>query len=148
MVEEGIRNALAARLPHRSIRAASISLSGTHRTANPDILLDEGLAVADVKYKLWDGDWNRPDLYQAVAFAAAVRTPQAAIVGFSGADSVPIPPVQWGDVEIRALNWNADPAGTPERAADDLADRVENWLCYCESGEAATRGGAAHRQAG
>jgi 5-methylcytosine-specific restriction endonuclease McrBC regulatory subunit McrC len=133
MVEEGIRNALAARLPHRSIRAASISLSGTHRTANPDILLDEGLAVADVKYKLWDGDWNRPDLYQAIAFAAAVRTPHAAIVGFSGADAVPIPPVQWGDVELRALHWNTDTAITPEQAGDDLADRVEEWLCYCES---------------
>jgi 5-methylcytosine-specific restriction enzyme subunit McrC len=133
MVEEGIRNALAARLPHRSIRAASISLSGTHRTANPDILVDEGLAVADVKYKLWDGDWNRPDLYQAVAFAAAVRTPHAAIVGFSGTATSPIPAVQWGDVEVRALNWDADAAATPEQAADDLAERAEEWLRYCEA---------------
>jgi hypothetical protein len=43
------------------------------------------------------------------------------------------PPVQWGDVEVRALNWSTDPAVTPEQAADDLADRVEEWLSYCES---------------
>ena len=49
-----------------------------------------------MKYKLWDGDWNRPDLYQAVAFAAAVRTPQAAIVGFSGADAVTHSPSPMG----------------------------------------------------
>jgi hypothetical protein len=36
-------------------------------TLNPDIVVDDGSAIADVKYKLAGEDWNRSDLYQAGA---------------------------------------------------------------------------------
>ncbi len=59
-----------------------------------------------------------------------MRTPQAAIVGFSDADASPIPAVLWGDVEIQALNWNADDALSRSEAGVPLpaGGTVHNWI--------------------
>jgi 5-methylcytosine-specific restriction endonuclease McrBC regulatory subunit McrC len=48
-------------------------LPGSKLTLNPDIRFWNDRAVADVKYKVGDGEWQREDLYQALAFAAALR---------------------------------------------------------------------------
>src|SRR5206468_2200533 len=52
LVESGLRQVLSEKLARRHVKAGTISLPGTTMTANPDLLFDAGLAVADVKYKL------------------------------------------------------------------------------------------------
>lgn len=131
MVESGLRQALSERLPGRQVKLGTISLPGTTMTANPDLVFDGGLAVADVKYKLSGKDWRRPDLYQAVAFAAAVRTEHAAIIGFAPEEPVSEPHVYFGDISVRAIDWIADSSAPPESAADELAQRIEVWLNSC-----------------
>ena len=83
MVEEGIRRVLQKRLGHRwRIEKKGRQLVGSSMTLNPDLVVDDGLAVADVKYK-WKGtDWPRSDLYQIVAFAVEYRSKVAALIGF------------------------------------------------------------------
>ena len=119
---------LSERLARRQVKAGTISLPGTTMTANPDLLFDDGLAVADVKYKLSERDWRRPDLYQAVAFAAAVRTKRAAIIGFTTEEAPSYTEVHFGDISVRALDWSADSSLDPEASADRLAHDVETWL--------------------
>ena len=134
LVEDGLREAIRQRLPYRSIKRATIALKGTTMTANPDLFFDDGLAVGDVKYKLAGSDWNRGDLYQAVAFAAAARTTHASIVGFQTGDHPTISMVQWGDIQVRAMHWNASGAIDPNSAADELATEIDGWLSYAQGG--------------
>jgi len=51
-------------------------------TFNPDLVFEHGLATGDVKYKLTGSEWNRDDLYQAIAFATIYESSHSAIVGF------------------------------------------------------------------
>ena len=58
MVEEGIRRVLQRRLGHRwRIEKKGRQLIGSSLTFNPDLVVDDGFAVADVKYKWTDKDW-------------------------------------------------------------------------------------------
>jgi hypothetical protein len=102
-------------------------------TANPDLFFDEGLAVGDVKYKLAGSDWDRGDLYQAVAFAAAARTVHASIVGFQAGSQPTISLVRWGDIHVRAMHWDASGNKTPESAAEELATEIDGWLTYVQT---------------
>jgi 5-methylcytosine-specific restriction endonuclease McrBC regulatory subunit McrC len=128
MVESGLRQALSERLTGRQVKVGTISLHGTTMTANPDLVFDDGLAVAEVKYKLSGKDWRPPDLYQAVAFAAAARTEHAAIVGFSTEDAPSQPRVC---ISVRSIDWNTNSSLDPESAADRLAQRIDTWLEGC-----------------
>ena len=54
----------------------------------PDLVFDDGYAVADIKYKLHDGTWNRADVYQITTFAAGYRSRRGALVYFSDHSNV------------------------------------------------------------
>jgi len=83
-----------------------------------------------VKYKV-SKDWRRPDLYQAVVFAAAAGTVHAAIVGFAADQLTSQPMVQFGDISVHAIDWIADPSFDPEVTANHLAEPIEAWLESC-----------------
>ena len=98
---------------------------------NPDLVFDRGRAVADVKYKLHDGTWNRPDLYQATTFATGYRTRRAAILCFdertAGAPAVDI---GIGDVALRTICWPCATHVSPVQAEDALVHACDAWLAH------------------
>jgi hypothetical protein len=60
-----------------------------------------------VKYKVSGKDWRRPDLYQAVVFAAGAGTVHAAIVGFAAAHdaSYRVPPANGTGQPVRLRTY-------------------------------------------
>ena len=128
MVEAGLRTLLARLAPGWHIRKQGIRLPGSTMTFNPDLVLGGGAAIADVKYKLATGDWNRADFNQVVTFATAYRSGVAAIVNFRTRDVLPVPGVTIGDMSVDELSWPADVATEPADAADQFAAAVSRWL--------------------
>jgi hypothetical protein len=128
MVEAGVRAVLAERLGPETVRKEGRQLVGSSLTFNPDLVFGAPSAVGDVKYKLAGGDWDRGDLYQVVAFAAAFRVDEALLVRFRGSEVAALPDVKVGDIGIREVTWLADPEVTAGSAATALAEDVEIWL--------------------
>jgi hypothetical protein len=91
-------------------------------------VVNNGFAIADIKYKLIGANWDRDDLYQAVAFAAGFRTLKAAVIGFSKIGNLTPPEVQVGDFAVSPLMWKAHPDLEPENAATDLIEQMTSWL--------------------
>ena len=83
-----------------------------------------------MKYKLGRDRWNRADLYEAISFAAAFRSTDAAIINFCVGPSR-LPPALAGDHVVVHLAW--DIAKDPPAAADNLADEVIAWLQATEA---------------
>ena len=97
---------------------------------NPDLVLadTQPFAVADVKYKLAGSEWKRPDLYQAVAFAAGFSVLNAAIIEFLNPMQVSLPPVRVGPILVSHIGWDADPSIDAATAAGLLSERFSRWL--------------------
>src|SRR5258708_7906791 len=102
-------------------------------TLNPDLVLadTQPFAVADVKYKLAGGEWKRPDLYQAVAFAAGFSVPHAAIIEFLNPMQVSLRPVTVGHIVVSHIGWDADSSIDAVTAAGLLTERFSQWLGAC-----------------
>ena len=134
MVEDGLRNVLRDHLGGRwGTAKSSKQLRGSTMTVNPDIVVDGGLAIADVKYKLAQSEWRRADLYQAIAFAVAFESRDAALIGFDGSSKVWKPDVQIGDIRVRDLSWNADPDMDPKDSGHLIASQMGRWLTDIET---------------
>lgn len=130
MVEEGIRRILQRSLGDRwQIEKRGRQLVGSTMSFNPDLVVDDGLAVADVKYKWTTNEWVRADLYQIVAFAAEYRTQVAAVIGFGRSDSERRP-IQVGSIRVDPLDWNASETVSPQEAGERLTHDVEGWLSW------------------
>ena len=128
MIEEGLRKLLSERCQGWTIRKGQLALGSTSMTLNPDIIVDNGIAVADVKYKLAGSEWKRSDLYQVVTFAAGYRAPFAAIVDFRPPEVSPLPLVPVGDTSVIQLSWIADRSLEPDAVASTLAATFSDWL--------------------
>ncbi len=127
-VEAGVRAALAQALAPLTVEKRSVRLEGSPMTVNPDLVFDGGTHVADVKYKVGGDDWNRGDLYEVVAFAAATRTDHAAIIRFRSDLQPSLPTIQIGDFRVRDIIWRALPGFSHEQALEVVADEVRAWL--------------------
>jgi 5-methylcytosine-specific restriction enzyme subunit McrC len=130
LVEAGVRNVLRIGLADVvAVHERSFALSGTKMRMYPDLVFGD-VAVGDVKYKLTQPTgWARPDLNQAVAFAAAARRPAAAIISFHvDASLPPSQAVGVGDIEITGLTWNSAPSTPPGEAAIELCQDARKWL--------------------
>jgi hypothetical protein len=92
--------------------------------ATPDLVFGSRLAVGDVKYKLTDGGWNRPDLYEVVAFAAAFQCQDATLICFADQARTP-QSVGVGRIWVSQMVWNC--AINPERAATELCNEMRSW---------------------
>ncbi len=128
LVEEGLRRILVLGIPERDIVKKGRQLKPSLLTLNPDLVFDNGLAVGDVKYKLGGSDWNRSDLYQAVAFAAGFEASEAAVIDFRQTTTTQLPKVQVGRIGVTEISWIADPELHAEGVADQLCRDVSQWL--------------------
>lgn len=98
-------------------------------TMNPDLVIDSGKAIADVKYKVATADLHRADLYQVVAFAAGFKCDHAAIMGFAtDSTAAPRTRLQVGGIAVRQILWRAETDVSPRQAADQFLDDVGQWL--------------------
>jgi 5-methylcytosine-specific restriction endonuclease McrBC regulatory subunit McrC len=122
-IEEGIRSILAEGCRPITVRKHSFPLDGSSLQVNPDLVFGSISAVGDVKYKLDRERWDRGDLYQVVAFAAAAETKSAILVDFRNGTATACPPVRFGGIEVRNACWRAGPGVSFESArASLLAD--------------------------
>jgi len=130
LIEEGLRRILVDGLaPEWHVAKTGIQLAGTKLRLQPDLVFDGDGAVADIKYKLYDGSWNRPDLYQVTTFATGYQTSRGALLNFDDRqDVVRTPPLTIGTVKVDVLSWNCAPRRTPRDSAKGLIDDVRNWL--------------------
>jgi 5-methylcytosine-specific restriction enzyme subunit McrC len=63
LMENGLRAVLVDRLaPHWSVAKTGMQLANSKLRLQPDLVFNVSHAVADIKYKLHDGTWNRPDV--------------------------------------------------------------------------------------
>jgi 5-methylcytosine-specific restriction enzyme subunit McrC len=127
-VEEGVRRILQRRLGVDRVQKKGLRLQGSAMTVNPDLVIDEGVAVADVKYKLARDGWERADLYEVNAFANQFGTRAAAIVNFDSTGEARLNPVKIGETWISHLTWNASGNVPPQGAADLLSSAFEQWV--------------------
>ena len=101
-------------------------------TFYPDLILNDGAVVGDVKYKLVGDKWIRSDLNQIIAFGTAFEAQKALVIGFSNmAATVPCDLVV-GPLPIRYLVWNVDETTTPESARSALVRDLQTWLEFDE----------------
>lgn len=128
LVEEGLRQLLIRAFGGDTIGRRPARIIGCRRTLNPDLVIRDGLAIADVKYKTSDDDLNRADLYQSVAFATGFGCDHAAILAFRDGPAPSYGELAVGGVTVRHLWWPADPGLDAREAAGLLIDDVAKWL--------------------
>jgi hypothetical protein len=119
---------LQDRFPQAGITKHGKRLEGTALTMNPDLVVGSGSAIADVKYKVSQGDWNRPDLYQLVTFATAFRSKAGALVNFVPAGAAELTSLRIGDISVHHVAWPADAALTADEAARRCSSSASRWL--------------------
>jgi 5-methylcytosine-specific restriction enzyme subunit McrC len=125
LVEAGIRQILRDALAPEAVKKKGKRLANSEMTVNPDIVFGDVRALADVKYKLMDGSWNRSDLYEAVAFAAAFRVQHTSLIGFS-ASSTNREDLGVGEFRVAKFAWPCSEA--PQAAASHVSSSVKSWL--------------------
>jgi hypothetical protein len=128
MVEDGIRGLLAKGLGVSRVQKRGIQLAGSSMTFNPDLLFDHGLAVGDVKYKISGGDWDRPDLNQAITFAEAFGSSEAAIFRFRSPATSQVPEALIGRKRLSELTWITGEEYDPVEIGERLLEDTRVWL--------------------
>ena len=127
-VEDGIRHVLISQLPGVEVIKRGMQLQPSTLRLMPDLIFEQGLAVADVKYKVATGEWKRPDLYEVVTFATGFRIGQAAVIEFATLESPSVPTLQVGDVQVSHLTWPAESDCPPSEASGRFVGGVRQWL--------------------
>ena len=128
LIEQGVRQVLVGALSDWGLAKETRRMMPSSLSLTPDLVVNDGLAVVDIKYKLAGAGWNRADLYQAVAFAAGFRTQEAAVIGFAKVTSPPLPAVRVGEFGVTSFTWRALAAVAPSDAAAELIGDVTAWL--------------------
>ena len=131
LVEAGVRTLLARSLGGQKVQKVGRQLSGSAMTVNPDLVFSPG-AVGDVKYKRWNGQWNRADLYEVVAFSAAFKVVDAVVIDFDD-DIAGGTPVNFGAIAVQRFAWPCSVV-EPIDAAARLVGAVGEWLNAIPSG--------------
>jgi hypothetical protein len=129
-VEAGIRSLLASALADEvTVRNRKLPLHGSNLTINPDLVFEDPTprAIGDVKYKLASPEWDRPDLYEVVSFAAGYRVPRALVALFAEPGVKPLPSVAVGDHVVSPIAWSADALIAASEAAESFSTAVRQW---------------------
>lgn len=127
-VEEGLRSIIREGMEWISVGNPSMALGGTAMRVHPDLVFGDWAAVGDVKYKLDRLAWDRADLYQVVAFAAAAGVESAVLVDFRRPDLGTLDPVWFDQIKISNVSWPTDPALSPREAARALVAQLDSAL--------------------
>lgn len=126
-LEDGLRRTLVDLLPSELAPVKRrLELPGTNMTLNPDLIFGE-TAVAEVKYKLSQRSWRRPDLNQLVTFAKGFRTDHCAMIDFQTSPGTTLPSVRIGDIDVTHLSWPALEELTPASALEQLTHQIVEW---------------------
>lgn len=126
MVEEALRRIIGAALTgHVQVVKKGRRLRGSIHTLTPDLCFGD-LAIGDVKYKLWSGDWDRADLYQLVAFATGFGVTEALRAGFLGGGK-PGHSVEVGQVTTATIDWPSISELRPEEAEEAFIAAARTW---------------------
>jgi 5-methylcytosine-specific restriction enzyme subunit McrC len=129
LIEDGLRSIIAMGLPNIAVKKRPQILGDSGISMNPDIVFGDGLAIADVKYKYFERDWNRPDFNQIVAFATGFGSRRCALIGFiAGSFSTKARVVRVGPVEVTRIAWPVGGAERPESIAKAMVDELADWL--------------------
>lgn len=133
LIEEGLRRIIESGLaPVAVVKPRQKSLessTGKNVSANPDIGISENpLLVGDIKYKIQEKYWRRPDLAQSVFFAVAYEAPRSLIIDFENEKSEPNGDVKVSHIVVSAIGWDAREAALPEESSAKLIDHVKAWL--------------------
>lgn len=125
MVEEALRRTVASALEGLTeVTKETLALRGSHHSLTPDLAFGS-LAVGDVKYKVWAGDWDRADLYQLVAFATGFRVNAGLRVGFT-----PEPhgraDIRVGKIQLSTCDW-AYSGLEPHEAEERFVQEIRAW---------------------
>ncbi len=137
LIETGLRNMLSAHIREceRKPRYEMIYPLGD---ARPDLIFRSSkfTKVGDVKYKLFDS-WGdmRADLYQSVFFAAAYRTRESVILGFTTREDLELSQVEVGEHRVSAILWDASEGADPRESASEVVRKVQEWLMFSGSTE-------------
>lgn len=124
MVEEALRRVVSDALaPTPRVTKRGRRLKGSHHTLNPDLDF-ESHAVGDVKYKVWQGDWLRADLYQLTAFATGFSAEHGLRIGFA-AEAHGTAAVQVGQVRLETCDWLYD--SQPPESEQEFRVAVRDW---------------------
>jgi 5-methylcytosine-specific restriction enzyme subunit McrC len=132
-VEEALRLLLSEALHEVSVDKTGLKIAGTSLTLNPDLAFRRPSAIGDVKYKLSTGEWNRPDLYQLVAFATGYSVRQAVLVRFRQPTIPTCCDLTVGDVRVSECTWIADSLMPASIAAAQFVDSVRSWIEHCKA---------------
>lgn len=127
-VEEGLRSIIRERMEPISVDNPSMALGGTNMRVHPDLVFGDWAAVGDVKYKLDRLDWDRGDLYQVVAFAAAAGVKSAVLVDFRRPDIDALDPIWFDQIKISNVSWPTDPRLSPQEAAKTFVAQLDSAL--------------------
>ena len=127
-LQEAITTLLRTRLRPLWVGPRKLPLAPSKHTLNPDVVFGSDQALADVKYKLADPDWERADLYEVVAFATGFGIDRAAVLGFARPGSKSPGDLQVGGVSVKYIPWVADPEVDPDESATNFSDAVAGWL--------------------
>jgi 5-methylcytosine-specific restriction enzyme subunit McrC len=129
IIEDGMRSIVAEGLPSIQVRKRRLLLDDSGISINPDIVFGDSLAVADVKYKYFDRDWNRNDFNQIVTFATALHCDQCALLGFTFESSFSKPSiVSVGRVKATRIGWPVGLGAQPQKIADVVTAEFGHWL--------------------
>ncbi len=72
-------------------------------------------------------DWNRSELYQTVAFAAAFRATEGIVVNFVPPGKQPPARVHFGEITVSGVAWPAHETLTSEAAVRQFSASVRTW---------------------
>ena len=124
-IERGLRQILNEGLSPIRVSNDGKVLLPTSLRVNPDLTIARPPFTADVKYKKVKDGWVRQDLAQAVFFAAAYKSPIAAVLSF-GASEVSLPVVPVGSIKVSSVLWRTDIE--PQLAANKIVSEFLEWV--------------------
>lgn len=125
VVESSLRKIIAQALEEITfVNKGRLRLLHTSMTVNPDLVFGNK-AVGDIKYKKWEGSWNRADLYQLLAFSVAYERQVAVHIGFGGGSH--LKPLRVGNVDVWKIGWNSDEDVLPAAAAETFKMDIRRW---------------------
>lgn len=129
LVESGLRNILANALSPIDVRKRGLRLTEGGITLNPDLVVDGGRIVGDVKYKYFGGEWDRASFNQIVAFASGFEAERGFIVGFRHREDGLVPlPAAIGKIRVRKFAWVASSGTDPVLSEGVLAEEIRTWI--------------------
>ncbi|SNT82379.1 5-methylcytosine restriction system specificity protein McrC [Stenotrophomonas sp. CC120222-04] len=129
IVESALRNILANALSPIDVRKRGLRLTEGGITLNPDLVVDGGRIVGDVKYKYFGGDWDRASFNQIVAFASGFEAERGFIVGFRHREDGLVPsPAAIGKIRVRKFAWVASDGTDPLLSESALAEEIRTWI--------------------